>query len=312
MLKTVLAFLSVFLFFSSTTPSDFTETRIGQASDPIGVTTGLEEVLHVPSGSSSEGVGYFASARIWPTSFEVNNGAYYILDPAYDRILVKRDGATSSINLSGICWAKDLAVAENGTIYVLDSCEKEVHTYTAGGDLVRKMLLPGSVFLPIELRLNLDQKPMVKQAGANFYLVEDGDAATEQLLRSDAYEFSVKRVSDESGVIQVTSLKSPKLATSEIRVGYKHSFGVLDLLRVTDQSVLTFKTDVVPDEQSVQTESYVELLDLNGRLLGGSVRIPIERMANVPDRMVKAYDDGVYVFSVEKDGVHIYKLQLNH
>lgn len=274
------------------------------------------EILHITLGSGEHEVGYIKPALEvldrGPTSFFVKGDTYYILDNVNKKILIHQSESIRPIKIDEVVWAKDIVVSDDGTIYVLDSSEKIVIQYDVNGNILSRNKIPDDVVVPLELAITAEQQIAVKDAGKGFTVLSGG-VSPQGLFQENGPDYLPDIVNDKSGVINIGNSMTGYLEDKQVFIPYQHSFGGLKLHDISDQGFVITKTEVAPDVPVIVAESHIELLTLEGVRQAG-MRIPTENMIFIPDRMVHTDNGNIYLFSIEDDGIHIYKVTLgkNH
>ncbi|GAA0317947.1 hypothetical protein GCM10008967_05670 [Bacillus carboniphilus] len=261
---------------------------------PILEQSQVELVTTVEYGKGENQVGRnqsgFESGNV--SSFDIEDGTFYILDDKNKKILIKNpDGTSRSIPVGTEGFLMDILV--NKDIYVLDSDLERVYQYSADGSFQEFYDLSESISLPMGIEFVPNYGVAVNQDGGITVSIETGEQ-----IPVAARPYNERRVSDTEGRISFFE----RDYTQEFTIDYE-SFASLSILAVTDEQVVYEKGDFIPE-----LTSHVFVTDLHGSIQGG-VRIPVENTVTIPRHFVKVDGKQIYFLSPEEENLAIYELK---
>lgn len=266
----------------------------------------LTEVAIFSYGYGEDQIGYvpagYETLDSGPTSFYVLNDTFYLLDNVNKKVLIKKNSDTHTIYYKDACWLKDIYVSPEEEIFVLDSCKNIVAEFDVKGNLIKEIPVPESIAIPYELGMNSHHELYVREAGGYSVTVARNQKVLGKSFSNTNREIFPSIINDQKGSLNIGS-------DIHIDIPYNYSFGELKIHGLTEDKIIISKTEVAPNIPFVVAESFIQMIDFAGGILG-AIRIPTEKMIFIPDQMVRTDNGSIYLFSVEKDYAKIYKVYL--
>lgn len=242
------------------------------------------------------------------TSFDVEDGTFYLLDEVKRQVLiVGKNGETSSFPIKGTNQMEgslsDILVTPDKQIYILDSWDtRAVYQYTEKGKLVKTYNLEVDLFHPGELIFVKKLGVLTSSSQERFLNIETGKMVDEKSL-----PFYLAPVNRKEVAITVNKEGKP----TELRIPYEEGAGQSAVEAVTDTEIIFTKTEVPAVFASI-SEAHVYAYNKQGETLGG-IRIPLEKLIVYPHTAklnIEVDKNKIYYLSTEKEHVAIYELTL--
>lgn len=149
--------------------------------------------------------------------------------------------------------------------------------------------------------MNSSNEIYVRQFGGDSYALNGGT-----LIRGKA--FNSRNIQVLPSIIN-NNKRRLEYGDVKIDIPYHYFFGALQVLDISKENIIIYKTEVAPNIPVVVVESHIQMIDLNGNIVG-SFRVPTENMTFIPNHMVKTDNGKIYLLSIEEESVVVYRVLL--
>ncbi|ALC90691.1 hypothetical protein AM500_13530 [Bacillus sp. FJAT-18017] len=309
---TTLLLIVVLLSYSN--KSDLDLAAVPEKPFLIESVSSLKQVQTLEYGSEQGQAGlYFMGTDetlpVTVTSFDIEDGTFYLLDEARRQVLVVgNNGSKKSFPLKGESnttgTLTDILVTPDNQIYILNTASPVVvYQYTEEGNLVETFdLSKHQLFFPNELGFFENIGVVVSQNQEQVLSLKTGEMLEENAL---PYQFATTH--QKQAVLTINDGEIP----TKLDIHYDEGKGPSSIESVRDEQIVFTKTEV-PRVFSPITETHVYSLDKQGETIGG-IRIPTENFIEIPQTIesyIKADKNKLYLLSPEKEHIAIYELTL--
>ncbi|WP_316568846.1 hypothetical protein [Neobacillus sp. YIM B06451] len=271
----------------------------------------LVRTIEYGDGKGQAGLTFMGENETLPvtvTSFDVEDGTFYLLDEAKRQVIIAgKNGKTSSFPIKGnnqlTGTLQDILVTPDKQIYILNTWDPfVVYQYTEKGKLVKTHELTANLFHPDELIYVKNIGVLAGQSQERFLNIE-----TSEMVEGKSLPYQMVTVNRKEAVITINEEGKP----TELTIPYEEGKGNSAIESITDREIIFTKTEQ-PAVYKPLSETHVFAYNKQGETLGG-IRIPIENLIEVPQTIksnIKVDKNKIYFLSTEKEQIAIYELTL--
>ncbi|WP_059170444.1 hypothetical protein [Bacillus sp. FJAT-27445] len=309
----IAALLFTIVFLSTNNLPDL--ELAGEAEKPFAIkeesNLKLLQTIKYGDGEGEAGLKFIGENQTLPitvTSFDVEDGAFYLLDEAKRQVLiVGKNGVTGSFPIKGnnhtTGTLKDILVTSDKQIYILNTWDPfVVYQYTEKGTLVKTHKITADLFHPDELVYFKNRGVFVSQSQERFLNLETGE-----MVEGNSLPYHLATIHRKEAVLTINEDGHQ----TKLTIPYQEGKGQSAVESLREGQIIFTKTEQ-PAVYKPLSETHVFAYNKQGGTLGG-IRLPIEKLLEVPQTIesnIKADKNRIYFLSPEKEHLAIYELTL--